>query len=234
MRLWSCAPPVGYQASRGFYHCGCAHPRQNNRRKPSSSMKVLITNEIRYGAQAIDQNCSGGMSDDPDPGPRGDAGGGRGVSTCICRNAGSYENARALERDRLVTDENGYAKTKAPALRRLCAGTDQRARRDMSSRAPILFEIDGTEDHPQPAAPDALRPAHPLPPAPDEDGQRKQERPSRFPASPSSSETRRESLLPKPSPIPTRQETDTFVTDETGSVTLPETRHLGPVLRWRK
>ena len=29
------------------------------------------------------------------------------------RKAGSYENARALERDRLVTDENGYAKTKA-------------------------------------------------------------------------------------------------------------------------
>ena len=70
----------------------------------------LKTNRITMGAQAIvkvlgdrEQDSDPKRVEKPEPGAEFEV---------YLRSAGSYENAREIERDRLVTDENGYAMTK--------------------------------------------------------------------------------------------------------------------------
>ena len=183
----------------------------------------VVTNEIRYGAQAI-VKLLGGMSDDPDP-DRVETPEAGAEFLVYLRKAGSYENSRALERDRLVTDENGYAKTKALPYG-VYVLEQIKGAPGYELKGPLLFEIDGTED--------ILNP----PPLTLSD------RPIRYllrliktdsktgktiTLSGVSFKLRDETgeFVTQTVSYPTRQETDTFVTDETGSVTLPETLTWG-------
>ena len=216
------APPVGYQESDTAI---TIDTRDAARQSVEAviTYEGVITNSIKMGAQAI-VKLLGGMSDDPDP-DRVETPEAGAEFLVYLRKAGSYENARALERDRLVTDENGYAKTKALPYG-VYVLEQIKGAPGYELKGPILFEIDGTED--------ILNP----PPLTLSD------RPIRYHLRlmKTDSETGKTITLSGVSfklrdetgefvtqtvSYPTRQETDTFVTDETGSVTLPETLTWG-------
>ena len=216
------APPVGYQAAVDSIIVD-ARAAAKQSQEAVVIYEGVVTNEIRYGAQAI-VKLLGGMSDDPDP-DRVETPEAGAEFLVYLRKAGSYENARALERDRLVTDENGYAKTKALPYG-VYVLEQTKGAPGYELKGPILFEIDGTED--------ILNP----PPLTLSD------RPIRYRLRliKTDSETGKAVTLSGVSfklrdetgefvtqtvSYPTRQETDTFVTDETGSVTLPETLTWG-------
>ena len=216
------APPVGYQAAVDSIIVD-ARSAAKQSHEAVVIYEGVVTNEIRYGAQAI-VKLLGGMSDDPDP-DRVETPEAGAEFLVYLRKAGSYENARALERDRLVTDENGYAKTKALPYG-VYVLEQIKGAPGYELKGPILFEIDGTED--------ILNP----PPLTLSD------RPIRYRLRliKTDSETGKAVTLSGVSfklrdetgefvtqtvSYPTRQETDTFVTDETGSVTLPETLTWG-------
>ena len=216
------APPVGYQAAVDSIIVD-ARSAAKQSHEAVVIYEGVVTNEIRYGAQAI-VKLLGGMSDDPDP-DRVETPEAGAEFLVYLRKAGSYENARALERDRLVTDENGYAKTKALPYG-VYVLEQIKGASGYELKGPILFEIDGTED--------ILNP----PPLTLSD------RPIRYRLRliKTDSETGKAVTLSGVSfklrdetgefvtqtvSYPTRQETDTFVTDETGSVTLPETLTWG-------
>ena len=216
------APPVGYQESDTAI---TIDTRDAARQSVEAviTYEGVITNSIKMGAQAI-VKLLGGMSDDPDP-DRVETPEAGAEFLVYLRKAGSYENARALERDRLVTDENGYAKTKALPYG-VYVLEQTKGAPGYELKGPILFEIDGTED--------ILNP----PPLTLSD------RPIRYRLRlmKTDSETGKAVTLSGVSfklrdetgefvtqtvSYPTLQETDTFVTDETGSVTLPETLTWG-------
>ena len=216
------APPVGYQAAVDSIIVD-ARSAAKQSHEAVVIYEGVVTNEIRYGAQAI-VKLLGGMSDDPDP-DRVETPEAGAEFLVYLRKAGSYENARALERDRLVTDENGYAKTKALPYG-VYVLEQIKGAPGYELKGPILFEIDGTED--------ILNP----PPLTLSD------RPIRYRLRlmKTDSETGKAVTLSGVSfklrdetgefvtqtvSYPTLQETDTFVTDETGSVTLPETLTWG-------
>ena len=216
------APPVGYQAAVDSIIVD-ARSAVEQSQEAVVIYEGVVTNEIRYGAQAI-VKLLGGMSDDPDP-DRVETPEAGAEFLVYLRKAGSYENARALERDRLVTDENGYAKTKALPYG-VYVLEQIKGAPGYELKGPILFEIDGTED--------ILNP----PPLTLSD------RPIRYRLRliKTDSETGKAVTLSGVSfklrdetgefvtqtvSYPTLQETDTFVTDETGSVTLPETLTWG-------
>ena len=216
------APPAGYQAAVDSIIVDA-----RSAAKQSHEVVVIyegvVTNEIRYGAQAI-VKLLGGMSDDPDP-DRVETPEAGAEFLVYLRKAGSYENARALERDRLVTDENGYAKTKAMPYG-VYVLEQTKGAPGYELKGPILFEIDGTEDilNPPPLtlSDRPIRYRLRLMKTDSETGKT-------ITLSGVSFKLRDETgeFVTQTVSYPTRQETDTFVTDETGSVTLPETLTWG-------
>ena len=216
------APPVGYQASDTAI---TMDTRDAARQSVEAviTYEGVVTNEIRYGAQAI-VKLLGGMSDDPDP-DRVETPEAGAEFLVYLRKAGSYENARALERDRLVTDENGYAKTKALPYG-VYVLEQTKGAPGYELKGPILFEIDGTEDvlNPPPLTL-SDRPIRYRLRLMKTDG----ETGKAITLSGVSFKLRDEmgEFVTQTVSYPTLQETDTFVTDETGSVTLPETLTWG-------
>ena len=216
------APPVGYQASDTAI---TIDTRDAARQSVEAviTYEGVVTNEIRYGAQAI-VKLLGGMSDDPDP-DRVETPEAGAEFLVYLRKAGSYENARALERDRLVTDENGYAKTKALPYG-VYVLEQIKGAPGYELKGPILFEIDGTEDilNPPPLtlSDRPIRYRLRLMKTDSETGKT-------ITLSGVSFKLRDETgeFVTQTVSYPTLQETDTFVTDETGSVTLPETLTWG-------
>lgn len=216
------APPVGYQASDTAI---TIDTRDAARQSVETviTYEGVITNSIKMGAQAI-VKLLGGMSDDPDP-DRVETPEAGAEFLVYLRKAGSYENARAFERDRLVTDENGYAKTKALPYG-VYVLEQIKGAPGYELKGPILFEIDGTEDvlNPPPLTL-SDRPIRYRLRLMKTDG----ETGKAITLSGVSFKLRDETgeFVTQTVSYPTRQETDTFVTDETGSVTLPETLTWG-------
>ena len=106
---------------------------------------ALKLNEIKLGAQAIvkvlgDNKTDNQHTETPEEGAE---------FHVYLRKAGSYENAREFERDHLITDKSGYAKTKL-----LPYGVyvlEQTVGKDgFEIKKPILFEITGEENPIQP------------------------------------------------------------------------------------
>ena len=216
------APPVGYQESDTAI---TIDTRDAARQSVEAviTYEGVITNSIKMGAQAI-VKLLGGMSDDPDP-DRVETPEAGAEFLVYLRKAGSYENARALERDRLVTDENGYAKTKALPYG-VYVLEQIKGASGYELKGPILFEIDGTEDilNPPPLtlSDRPIRYRLRLMKTDSETGKT-------ITLSGVSFKLRDETgeFVTQTVSYPTLQETDTFVTDETGSVTLPETLTWG-------
>lgn len=216
------APPVGYQAAVDSIIVDARSAAEQSH-EAVVIYEGVVTNEIRYGAQAI-VKLLGGMSDDPDP-DRVETPEAGAEFLVYLRKAGSYENARAFERDRLVTDENGYAKTKALPYG-VYVLEQIKGAPGYELKGPILFEIDGTEDilNPPPLtlSDRPIRYRLRLMKTDSETGKT-------ITLSGVSFKLRDETgeFVTQTVSYPTRQETDTFVTDETGSVTLPETLTWG-------
>lgn len=216
------APPVGYQAAVDSIIVDARSAAEQSQ-EAVVIYEGVVTNEIRYGAQAI-VKLLGGMSDDPDP-DRVETPEAGAEFLVYLRKAGSYENARALERDRLVTDENGYAKTKALPYG-VYVLEQIKGAPGYELKGPILFEIDGTEDilNPPPLtlSDRPIRYLLRLIKTDSETGKT-------ITLSGVSFKLRDETgeFVTQTVSYPTRQETDTFVTDETGNVTLPETLTWG-------
>ena len=216
------APPVGYQAAVDSIIVD-ARSAAKQSHEAVVIYEGVVTNEIRYGTQAI-VKLLGGMSDDPDP-DRVETPEAGAEFLVYLRKAGAYENARAFERDRLVTDENGYAKTKALPYG-VYVLEQIKGAPGYELKGPILFEIDGTEDilNPPPLtlSDRPIRYRLRLMKTDSETGKT-------ITLSGVSFKLRDETgeFVTQTVSYPTLQETDTFVTDETGSVTLPETLTWG-------
>lgn len=103
------SPPEGYQPSGETFLVDARNAAEQSQ-AGVVTYEGLKTNEIRYGAQAVIK-ILGSMDAGPDPGRVETPEAGAEFNVYLER-AGSYENAREMERDHLVTDENGYAKTK--------------------------------------------------------------------------------------------------------------------------
>lgn len=216
------APPVGYQAAVDSIIVDARSAAEQSH-EAVVIYEGVVTNEIRYGAQAI-VKLLGGMSDDPDP-DRVETPEEGAEFLVYLRKAGSYENAHAFERDRLVTDENGYAKTKALPYG-VYVLEQIKGAPGYELKGPILFEIGGTEDilNPPPLtlSDRPIRYRLRLMKTDSETGKT-------ITLSGVSFKLRDETgeFVTQTVSYPTLQETDTFVTDETGSVTLPETLTWG-------
>ena len=135
------SPPTGYLPSN-------EHIFVDARDAANQSVEAIITydgvktNEIKMGAKAIVKI----LGDDS-----GELGEGRletpevGAEFKVyLRKAGSYENAREIERDYLVTDEHGYAMTK-PLPYGIYVLEQVAGKEGYEIKAPIDFMIDGSE-----------------------------------------------------------------------------------------
>ena len=182
----------------------------------------LKTNTIRLGAQAI-VKILGDDHDDPAPDRVEQPEAGAEFNVYL-KSAGSYEKARLFERDHLVTNKRGYAKTKALPYG-IYVLEQTKGKEGYEIKGAIEFEIDGTEDIQNP-------PPLTLSDRPilyrlrilkmdRETGKTVTLAHTSFKLKDANGETVRQTVH-----YPTEKEIDTFTTDETGGVTLPET------LRW--
>ena len=138
------APPVGYLPSGEHVLVDTASAAAQSR-EAVVTYDVLKLNEIKLGAQAIvkvlgDNKTDNQHTETPEEGAE---------FHVYLRKAGSYENAREFERDHLITDKSGYAKTKL-----LPYGVyvlEQTVGKDgFEIKKPLLFEITGEENPIQP------------------------------------------------------------------------------------
>ena len=138
------APPVGYLPSDESMLVDTASAAAQSR-EAVITYDALKLNEIKLGAQAIvkvlgDNKTDNQHTEPPEEGAE---------FHVYLRKAGSYENACEFERDHLITDKSGYAKTKL-----LPYGVyvlEQMVGKDgFEIKKPILFEITGEENPIQP------------------------------------------------------------------------------------
>ena len=133
--------PTGYQIDPNpFYVDSRGASYQST--VPTVEYTGLSRNEILYGAQAIVKVL--GNNDNTTDSTRVEIPEADAEFRVFLKSAGSYENARDFERDYLITDEHGYAMTKP-----LPYGVyvlEQTAGKDgYEIKGPIEFSIDGTE-----------------------------------------------------------------------------------------
>lgn len=133
--------PTGYQIDPNLFYVDSRGASYQST-VPTVEYAGLSRNEILYGAQAI-VKVLGNNDNTTDP-TRVEIPEAGAEFRVFLKSAGSYENARDFERDYLITDENGYAMTKP-----LPYGVyvlEQTAGKDgYEIKGPIEFEIDGTE-----------------------------------------------------------------------------------------
>lgn len=138
------APPVGYLPSGEHVLVDTASAAAQSR-EAVVIYDALKLNEIKLGAQAIvkvlgDNKTDNQHTETPEESAE---------FHVYLRKAGSYENAREFERDHLITDKSGYAKTKL-----LPYGVyvlEQTVGKDgFEIKKPLLFEITGEENPIQP------------------------------------------------------------------------------------
>ena len=212
------SPPEGYQPS-GETFLVDARSASEQSQAGVVTYEGLKTNEIRYGAQAVIK-ILGSMDAGPDPGRVETPEAGAEFNVYLER-AGSYENAREIERDHLVTDENGYAKTK-PLPYGVYVLEQTKGAPGYEIKGPVTFEIDGTEDldNPPPLtlSDQPIRYRLRLLKTDAETGRTIVLSSASFKLKNAAGEYVAQTVY-----YPTQQEIDTFVTDETGGVTLPET-----------
>lgn len=212
------SPPEGYQPS-GETFLVDARSAAEQSQAGVVTYEGLKTNEIRYGAQAVIK-ILGSMDAGPDPGRVETPEAGAEFNVYLER-AGSYENAREIERDHLVTDENGYAKTK-PLPYGVYVLEQTKGAPGYEIKGPVTFEIDGTEDldNPPPLtlSDQPIRYRLRLLKTDAETGRTIVLSSASFKLKNAAGEYVAQTVY-----YPTQQEIDTFVTDETGGVTLPET-----------
>ncbi len=210
-------PPVGYQPSTApvFVDTRAAATQSA---EAVMTYEGIVTNRIKYGAFAIikvlgnvTNTANPQEAETPEPNAE---------FAVWLKSAGPYENAREFERDYLVTDQNGYAMTK-PLPYGVYTIMQTKGREGYEIKAPMDVNITGTENLVNPpilALSDqpiryrlrfiktdaetgkTITLAHASFKLKDADG----------------------NCITQKVYYPSEAEIDTFTTDETGSVTLPE------------
>lgn len=214
-------PPKGYHSSEKHIFVDTVSAAGQSE-EAVVEYEGLKTNTIRLGAQAI-VKILGDDHDDPasDRVEQPEAGAEFNV---YLKSAGSYEKARPFERDHLVTNKRGYAKTKALPYG-IYVLEQTKGKEGYEIKGAIEFEIDGTEDIQNP--PPLTLSDRPILyrlrilKTDRETGKTVTLAHTSFKPKDANGETVRQTVH-----YPTEKEIDTFTTDETGGVTLPET------LRW--
>ncbi len=134
-------PPTGYLPGTGSITMDARGAAEQSA-EAIITYESVITNSIKLGAQAI-VKILGDNSHDPDPSRVETPESGAEFAVYL-RKAGSYEAAREFERDYLTTDENGYAMTK-PLPYGIYMLEQASGKAGYEIKGPIAFEIDGTE-----------------------------------------------------------------------------------------
>lgn len=211
-------PPAGYQSASASILVD-ARDAAKQSAEAVVTYDGVVTNEILYGAFAIVKLLGSGGSDpapdrveQPEPGAEFDV---------FLKSAGSYESAREFERDHIVTDKNGYAMTKALPYG-IYTIRQTKGKDGYEIKGPIDVQVTGTENLVNP--PIVILSDQPIR--------------YRLRFIKTDAETDKIITLAHASfklkdangdyikqkvYYPTGREIDTFTTDETGSVTLPET-----------
>ena len=216
------AAPTGYQIDLNPFFVDTSGAAMQSA-VPTVVFPGLSRNEILYGAQAI-VKVLGNNDNTTDP-TRVEIPEVGAEFRVFLKSAGSYENARDFERDYLITDEHGYAMTKP-----LPYGVyvlEQTAGKDgYEIKGPIEFSIDGTESlvNPPPLTlsdkPILYRLK--LIKTDADTGKIITLANTSFKIKDSKGEYITQTVY-----YPREMEIDTFVTDATGSVTLPEVINWG-------
>lgn len=212
------APPLGYQASDMSIFVD-ARSAATQSQVAIVTYEGLKTNTILYGALTIakflgdnQEHTGAGIVETPEKGAEFEV---------YLKRAGSYEDARDVERDYLVTDRYGRATTKALPygvyVLRQVVGQEGHA-----LMLPLEFMIDGTEDLQNPPTlilnNQALRYRLRIVKTDAETGNTVALENTSFRLTDSEGNTIKQTVQ---YPVPV--EIDTFLTDENGEVTLPET-----------
>lgn len=212
------APPEGYQLNRRSVYVD-ARSAAAQSQEAVITYESVVTDESLYGALAIVKVL--GDPDAPDDPARVETPEPDAAFEIYLKSAGAYESTRDFERDYLVTDKNGYAMTK-PLPYGIYTIQQVKGREGYEVKGPIDVRITGEESLVNP----------PIVTLSDQPIQ------YRLKFIKTDSETGKTIVLSNASfklkdangdyvkqkvYYPREQEIDTFTTDETGSVTLPET-----------
>ena len=211
-------PPKGYQPAKGSIIVD-ARSAAKQSEEAVVTYEGVIKNEILYGAQAI-VKILGEHTVEADP-TRVETPEKGAEFRVYLKAAGSYENARKFERDVLKTDKNGYAKTKALPYG-VYVLEQTKGKDGYEIKGPITFEIDGTESlvNPPPLTLSDKPILYRLKfiKTDSETGKTIILSNTTFKLKDAAGEYVKQKVF-----YPREQVIDTFTTDETGSVTLPET-----------
>ena len=211
-------PPTGYQPSDKPITIDTRDAAKQSE-EAVITYEGVITNEIKYGAQAIVKLLGDGTAaadptrvETPEPGAE---------FRVYLQKAGSYDNARDIERDYLVTDANGYAMTKALPYG-VYVLEQVKGKEGYEIKGPITFEIDGTESlvNPPPLTLSDQPILYRLKFIKTDSvtGKTITLSNASFKLKDANGEYVKQTVY-----YPREQVIDTFTTDDTGSVTLPET-----------
>ena len=211
-------PPVGYRPSTASVIVDARSAAEQST-EAVITYEGVVENEILYGARAI-VKILGGQTDESDPTKAETPEQGAEFQVYL-KKAGSYENARPFERDVLKTDKHGYAKTKSLPYG-IYVLEQTKGMEGYEIKGPITFEIDGTESlvNPPPLTLNdrpilyRLR----LIKTDAETGNIVQVSNTSFKLKDADGQYVTQKMY-----YPKEMEIDTFTTDETGTVTLPET-----------
>ena len=211
-------PPKGYQPAKGSIIVD-ARSAAKQSEESVVTYEGVIKNEILYGAQAI-VKILGEHTVEADP-TRVETPEKGAEFRVYLKAAGSYENARKFERDVLKTDKNGYAMTKALPYG-IYVLEQTKGKEGYEIKGPITFEIDGTESlvNPPPLTLSDKPILYRLKfiKTDSETGKTIILSNTTFKLKDAAGEYVKQKVF-----YPREQVIDTFTTDETGSVTLPET-----------
>lgn len=135
-------PPTGYLPSAKSINIDAREAAKQSE-EAVVTYEGWVLNTIKYGAQAILKTLGSG-SINPDPGYVEQPEPGAEFDVYLL-SAGSYENARECERDHLKTSKRGYAKTKALTYG-IYVLQQTKGQPGYELKGPITFEINGEED----------------------------------------------------------------------------------------
>ncbi len=212
------AAPSGYQLNEEPFYVDTRSAAYQSE-TAVVSYTGLSLNEVKYGAISI-VKILGANSADPDP-TRVEPPEEGAKFRVYLKSAGSYDNARKIERDTLTTDEHGYAMTK-PLPSGVYVLEQVSGKEGYEIKGPIEFEITGEESlvNPSPITlsdqPILYRLT--LIKTDAETGKVITLANTAFKLKDSDG-----NYVTQTAYYPTQQTLDTFTTDESGTVTLPET-----------
>ena len=212
------APPEGYLPSAKSINID-ARDAAKQSDEAVVTYEGWVLNTIKYGAQAILKTLGSG-SINPDPGYVEQPEPGAEFDVYLL-SAGSYENARECERDHLKTNKRGYAKTKALPYG-IYVLQQTKGQPGYELKGPITFEINGEEDLVNPPqlvlSDQPIRYRLRLIKLDSDTGKAITLAGTSFKLKDAQGAYVTQKLY-----YPTAQEIDTFTTDDSGTVLLPET-----------